>query len=56
MASSLVGKLSFTCWRVSAEEVQPISGSTVRGWEASNSTVQWSYFALPDCMALREGL
>src|SRR5581483_7942860 len=41
---------------MSVDEVQPISGSTTRGVSGSNSSCQYVVFALPDCMAVRDGL
>src|ERR1043165_7639104 len=45
-----------TCWRVSAELVQPISGSIVRGRSGTNSNTHSREAALPCCIAVLAGL
>jgi hypothetical protein len=56
IAASFVAKDSFTCVRVSAELVQPISGSISRGLSASISMTQRPVFACPDWVAVLAGL
>jgi len=55
LAQQFVSNQSLTCWFMSPELVQPMSGSISRAASCSNCRSQRCDFARPDCVAVFAG-